>query len=127
MKRLLVITFLLSSWISFSAQGSTSFCSSASGNYCQYTGKVSKVYVNSNGFILMYFESPIATSEAQNAGFTIQSGSAAVFQMSENIEFAKMFYATALAAQASGRDVTIQMHDVEIGYLKFSRIWLSAP
>lgn len=127
MKQLLVIILLLSSWISLSVQASTAFCSSASVNYCQYTGKVSKIYVNSDGVILMYFESPITPSEAQNAGFTIRSGIAAVFQISENVEFAKMFYATALAAQASGRDVIIQMHDVEIGYLKFSRIWLDAP
>ncbi|WJG07961.1 hypothetical protein [Aliiglaciecola sp. LCG003] len=46
--------------------------------------------------------------------------------MSDNIEFAKMFYATALAAQASNRDITIQTNGVESGYLKFTRVWLSA-
>lgn len=124
---IMICTVVIASRISFGAQAATPFCSSSSGGYCQYNGKVSKIYVNSGGIILLYFENPTTVAEAQLAGFTISATNAAAYQMSTNIEFAKMLYATALAAQTSGREISIQMHGVEAGYLKISRIWLDAP
>jgi len=102
-------------------------CSSAYGGYCNYEGKVQKVYINSGGLILIYFNKAIDVSVASEAGFTITNGSAAAFTVTKNPDFAKMFYSTALAAQASGRNVTIQMTGVNSGYLEFDRIWLAAP
>lgn len=97
------------------------------GGYCQYTGKVSRIYINRWNMILLYFDTPIAASEPAKAGFTIKKRSAAAFNVKENPEFAKLFYSTALTAQASGRNVTIQMRGSQSGYLKFDRIWLTAP
>ncbi|MCE9687161.1 hypothetical protein LZP73_13260 [Shewanella sp. AS16] len=58
------------------------------------------------------------------AGFTVTNGGAAAISISADSEFAKLFYSTALAAQASNRDVTIQMRGNIGSYLKIDRIWL---
>lgn len=95
-----------------------------SGNYCQYTGKVQRIYTNSSNIILLYFEEPIDIADANSYGMNISNGSAAAFLASDNLTFAQMFYSTALTAQASGRSVQIQMRGSVQGYLKFDRIWL---
>jgi len=98
----------------------------SSGNaYCQYTGKVKKIYINSGGGILLYFDTPLDKAVAESVGFTPTKTNAAYNLVSTNPDFAKMFYSTALAAQASKRDVTIQMRGTLSGYLKFDRIWLT--
>ena len=102
-------------------------CYSSHGGYCQYRGKVSQIYINRYNLILLYFDTAIAASEPAKAGFSINNRSAAAYAVKENPEFAKLFYSTALAAQASGRDVIIQMRGNQSGYLKFDRIWLYAP
>ena len=102
-------------------------CYSSHGGYCQYTDKVSRIYINRWNTILLYFDKPIAASEPAKAGFNIKKRSAAAFNVKENPEFATLFYSTALTAQASGRNVTIQMRGSQSGYLKFDRIWLAAP
>ena len=102
-------------------------CYSSPGGYCQYTGKVKQIYINRWNLILLYFDTPIAASEPAKAGYSINNRSAAAFPVKESPEFAKLFYSTALAAQASGRNVTIQMRGNQHGYLKFDRIWLAAP
>lgn len=127
MKALLIASIFLANFLTFNAHSAAPSCSSASGGFCQYTGKVEKIYINNAGIILLYFDSLASISNAQVAGFTITHVQAAAYEMSENPDFAKMFYSTALAAQASGRDVTIQMHGTYAGYLKISRIWLQAP
>jgi hypothetical protein len=58
---------------------------------------------------------------------TIHNGGAAAFKIDAAPEFAKMFYSTALSAQATNRNVGIQMRGVDSGYLGFDRIWLAAP
>jgi hypothetical protein len=123
-KLLISIFFLVFSCSSFSVAPS---CSSAHGGYCAYVGKVDRIYINSGNLILLYFDTPMSIEIASNAGLTVTNGEAAAYNMSDNLEFAKIFYSTALAAQASGREVNIQMHGTQSGYLKFDRIWLSAP
>lgn len=98
-----------------------------SGNYCQYTGNVQRIYTNSSNIILLYFEEPIDIADANSYGMNISNGSAAAFLVSDNPTFAQMFYSTALTAQASGRPVQIQMRGSVQGYLKFDRIWLPQP
>ena len=102
-------------------------CYSSHGGYCQYTGKVQRIYINRWNMILLYFDTPIAASEPAKAGYSISQRNAAAFRVDEKPEFAKLFYSTALAAQASGRNVSIQMRGTQSGYLKFDRIWLAAP
>lgn len=98
-----------------------------SGNYCQYSGKVAQIYVNSGNLVLLYFDVPISVSDANSYGMGISNGSAASLSITDNPDFANYFYSTALAAQASGRNVTMQMRGSQSGYLKVDRIWLAAP
>ncbi|MDT3334958.1 hypothetical protein Q4Q49_06560 [Shewanella sp. SP1S1-7] len=107
-----------------SVQAALPSCSSASGGYCQYTGKVANLYVNSGNTILMYFDTPMDPANASVAGFSASNGNAGIVKIDENPEFAKLFYSTALAAQASQRNVSVQMHGTVSGYLKIDRIWL---
>lgn len=127
MKALAILTLMFTLLLSSNVRAGAPTCHSASGGYCQYSGIVKRIYINSGNIILIYFENAINISEAETAGFTISNGAAAAFRVSNNPDFAKMFYSTALAAQASGRKVAIQMRGVESGYLAFDRVWLEAP
>jgi hypothetical protein len=97
------------------------------GNYCVYSGVVQSIYVNASNTILLYFDNAVDVSIPQSFGINVTRGNAAAIAIGDNPEFAKFFYSTALAAQASGRKVTIQMRGVTSGYLKADRIWLAAP
>ena len=99
----------------------------SAGNYCSYHGKVKQIYINSNSRILLYFETPIDVEMANSFGMNISNGTAATYMVDDNPEFAKLFYSTALAAQATNRTVSIQMWGSSGGYLSFDRIWLNAP
>ncbi len=99
----------------------------SSGPYCRYQGKVQNIYINTGNTILIYFDTPLDPNVASGVGLTITQPSAAAFDLDENPEFAKLFYSTALAAQASNRNITLQMRGTFAGYLKFDRIWLAAP
>jgi len=96
-------------------------------NYCSYSGKVQRIYVNASNQILIYFDQPLSLEVASTFGYEITYGGAAIFPIDDKPEFAKMFYSTALTAQASGRNISIQMRSVLNGYMKFDRIWLAAP
>ncbi len=124
--KFLLMLFL--SVFSLKAISSTPTCHEHSGgNYCKYTGLVEKVYVNSGNLILMYFENPIDSSIPSSFGLdTVYHGAGAV-SINDNNEFAQYFYSTVLAAQASGRKVTIQMRGTRSGYLKIDRVWLAKP
>ncbi len=93
--------------------------------YCKYSGYVNRLYVNASGLILLYFDTPMAAGAATSVGYTAASTGAAAIVISENPEFANLFYSTALAAQASQRKVSIQMRDSHSSYLKIDRIWLN--
>ncbi|BFM10158.1 hypothetical protein R50072_03110 [Simiduia litorea] len=96
--------------------------------YCAYTGKVQNLYVNDGDLILMYFDSAMDLNQPASVGLSgVATGDAAAIKVSANPEFAKMFYSTALAAQASERSVTVQMRNTFNGYLVMDRIWLAAP
>lgn len=125
MKKYLLLILL---GFSFSINAGTPTCHThPSGNYCQYTGKVKEIYVNSSDWILLYFDTPLDVNVPQGLGINAVRGGAAIVKISNNPEFAKLFYSTALTAQASGRDVTIQLRGVQSGYLQADRIWLPAP
>lgn len=121
-KLVFVAALLLSSVNVFAA---TPVCHSSHNGYCQYNGKVRSIYINASGVILLYFDSNMDVSEGVIAGMSLTHGNAAAVLLSENIEFAKLFYATALSAQASQRPVTLQMRGTISGYMKADRIWLS--
>ncbi len=116
------ITFIVSSYI----QAATPTCHVHSGgNFCQYNGSVDRLYVNSGNMILMYFDSAVDVSVPQGVGINATTGVATAISITDSPEFAKMFYSTVLAAQASKREVSIQMRGTKSGYLKVDRIWLS--
>lgn len=121
----IVVALLLA--LSTEAMAAAPKCYSSHGGYCQYSGKVKKIYINRSNIILLYFDTPIAASEPAKASFRITNRSATAYKLDDNPEFAKLFYATALTAQASNRNVVIQMRGNQSGYLKFDRIWLAAP
>jgi hypothetical protein len=120
-KVFILISMLIISGVAYSEAPT---CHSA--GYCGYTGKVSTVYVNAFGSILIYFDEPVTVSEASKAGFSITKTSAAIFHVADNPDVAKMFYSTALSAQATGRNIGMQMTGVSSGYLKFDRMSLAS-
>ncbi len=100
-------------------------CYSSHNGYCSYIGKVSRIYVNASNQILMYFDTPMDDGAWEVAGISAKHKSAAIIDINSKPEFAKLFYSTALAAQASKRNVQIQMRTVLNGYLVIDRIWLN--
>lgn len=125
MKHLIAfITFSIFSVNLFAAEPT---CHTGSGGYCSYQGPVSNIYVNAANVILIYFDTPIPLELPNVAGYQITQGAAAAYLTTNNPEFAKMLYSTALAAQASGRDINIQMRGVVQGFLQIDRVWLAAP
>ncbi|MFT4928926.1 MAG: hypothetical protein ACI8WB_005046 [Phenylobacterium sp.] len=122
-----IIIGMIFLFISSSTLASIPTCHSSNGGYCQYTGKVEKIYVNAKSLILIYFDSAVPLDLPASVGINVTNGGAASFKIDANPEFAKLLYSTALEAQASGREVTIQMSSVNSGYLQIDNIWLSAP
>ena len=94
--------------------------------YCQYTGRVSRVYVNSSNQIILYFDaamSPTAPSSVGISGVSVfDSG---IYNITDNPDYAKMLYASLLAAQARGAIVDIQLWGTSVGYMKLDRIWVN--
>ncbi len=119
---LFFIVFILST---VSIAGTPTCYEHSGGNYCKYSGTVSRIYVNAGNVILVYFDSPVDVSVPQSFGFSVTTGSATALSITDSPDFAKMFYSTALAAQASKREISIQMRGTQNGYMKVDRIWLS--
>lgn len=118
------ISFLLV-FISINVFAAKPGCSLHNGSYYfHYKGPVKTIYANESNLILIYFEAPMSVEEVASCGLTVSSGAAGSYAIDDNPEYAKLLYSTALAAQASGRDVSIQMRAVRSGYLKIDRIWL---
>ncbi|TQV74912.1 hypothetical protein FLL45_08095 [Aliikangiella marina] len=123
MKRLIfALSVLLLSTDAFAGKPT---CHGSSGGYCRYTGYVERIYINSGNLILFYFDEAMDDGEWDKAGLSANQRSAATVLLNENPDFAKLFYSTALSAQASNRQVTVQMSGVHAGYLKIDRIWLA--
>ena len=74
MGRALRAALMLSSLFLFgsgSAQAAAPACYTYSGQgYCQYTGKVSRAYVNSSGNIILYFDTAMSASAPGSVGIT---------------------------------------------------------
>jgi hypothetical protein len=93
--------------------------------YCEYTGKVYQVYVNSGGQIILYFDTPMTASQLASVGISgVSVLGAAMFNIAESPDYAKMLYASLLAAQARGSNVQVQLWGTTSGYMKIDRIWV---
>lgn len=118
----IIICFLMFIIPSFAHSAGLS-CHSSHGGYCQYLGKVSRLYVNGS-FMLLYFDTQINSDEISKSGLVVTNTDAATLSIKNNVEFSKMVYSTLLSAQATQRDVQVQMFSEESGYLKIEKIWL---
>ncbi|WP_367987506.1 hypothetical protein AB2S62_13545 [Vibrio sp. NTOU-M3] len=114
----------LSLLLSTNAFASAPTCSSTYGGYCSYVGMVERIYVNSGNLILVYFDAPMSESEPGKAGMDVTNHTAAAIKINDNPDFAKLFYSTALAAQSSGRRISMHMRGSVSGFPKIDRIWL---
>jgi hypothetical protein len=122
--KLLAITlplFLLMTLPTTQLHAGAPTCHAVYNGYCEYKGKVKSIYINSGNSILLFFDTPLAEGTSEIAGLNATQSAAAVL-LNENPEFAKLFYSTALTAQASGREVSIQMRGTFDGYLKLQWI-----
>lgn len=98
---------------------------SSAGPYCRYEGTVAQLYVNSSNRILLYFDTPLDLSLSTSVGITgVRNSRAATVMIDDNPTFAQYFYSTALAAQARGSRIVIQMQVVSSGLLMADRIWV---
>lgn len=94
-------------------------CYSSYGGYCSYHGQVEQIYANQTDTILLYFDTAMPAGEADKASIAgVTQLAAGIVKISENPDFAKLFYSTALAAQSTKRQVKIQMRGQYGGYLK---------
>lgn len=110
--------------LGYSAAAVEPSCSTAgSVSFCRYTGAVAKIYVNDANQILLYFDTPMDVSRPAAVGISgVTQSVAAIIRINDNPTFAQYFYSTALAAQARGVDINIQMRGVSNGYLKIDRV-----
>lgn len=91
------------------AQTFTCHAASSGTGYCQYTGKLSRVYINENDKILIYFEEPIDISLPASVGLTsVTRGEAADYRFSYGERFAEYLYSTSLTALAGDKTVVMQ-------------------
>lgn len=102
---------------------------------CSYTGTVKTVYVNAYGQILVYLDKsyPELLTGASALGYdAVTSPNALVIRINaddgsldaKRSEVAKLFYSTALTAQATGAEVTMQARIGSGGYMMADRVWL---
>lgn len=103
------------------AADNSAFCTAT---YCQYDGTIERIYLNENNFIIVYFNAEFDKGAASAAGITTTFLGGGAVNGTTKPEYAKMFYSTALAAQATGRKVKIQMQGTEASYAKITKIWL---
>lgn len=124
MKNIWIITVLL---FAGAVNADSMFCKPQnSSGYCQYNGKVASLYVNKSKHILMYFENPMNDGLPSSAGISgVSEYGAGLVDLGEYPEFGQLFYSTAMAAQAQGKNVKVQMRGTAYGYMKIDRIWLA--
>lgn len=95
-----------------------------SGGYCRYIGQVDQVFMNENGYILIYFKQSISTDIPKSYDFEIKKAEAAAYRVSDNPEFSNSLFSAMLAAQLAGREVGLQMRGVVADRLRIDRFWI---
>lgn len=97
---------------------------SGSTGYCAYTGKLSRVYINEDNLLLIYFEQTVDISLPATVGITgATNGTATKYSLNANAKFADYLYSTALTALAADKTVAMQFRQAA-GYLVVDRIWI---
>lgn len=110
--------------VSIAEAGAPACYTYGSAGYCQYDGLVARAYINSGNFLLIYFDAPLNLSSVASVGITgVTQADACGFPITENPDYAKMLFAAALAAQARGATVSLQLWGSASGYIRCDRIW----
>jgi hypothetical protein len=122
-----IVAFALLSTLCCGAWAGAPGCYTYNGaGYCQYTGRVYQAYVNSNGEVILYFDTPMPESAPSSVGIAgVTVFGATLFRLSDAPDAGKAMYASLLAAQARGATVTVQMWGVVGGYMKLDRVWVN--
>jgi hypothetical protein len=95
--------------------------------YCKYTGKIKNLYVNKNGLVLMFLESPIPIEDALKYGYKISSGNAISMEInSSNTFLTSTIYMSLLSAFEDDLNVEVHMRSVKQGYMELDRIWFNS-
>lgn len=102
-------------------------CLSSAGGYCNYSGKISRVYVNRGNILLIYTDAAMDLSQLTNAGdkfAAVTQASAIAVDMNEYPEFGKHVLSLALTAGMADKSISLQVRDRYGSYLQMDRIWL---
>lgn len=97
--------------------------SATSTNYCKYSGKIKKVYLNSDNLYLIFLEQAFEKQDAKNFGYNIKSGNALAIQLNGD-ETSKQFITLANLALTNGLPIEVHSREVLNGYLKVDRMWI---
>lgn len=128
MKMFVMVLFLFSMCLAASPNavaGAPTCQFSGASPYCQYSGKVTRVYINEWNTILLYFDTAMDLNQPTSVGYEgVTSANAAAYPLSDNPDFGKLLYASLLAAQARGATISVQMRNRHGGYLRIDRIWV---
>ncbi len=100
--------------------------------YCNYKGKISQIYVNRYGQLILYFPESFDLSHPSSVGLAgITVNNAMTVNMSKYPEFGKQMLTLGLSAKMSNATVILQVGDWHgdgsykfAGYLQPDRIWV---
>jgi hypothetical protein len=109
------------------ANATTALCktSKTSSPYCKYIGKISKVYVNSDGLVLIFLDKNIPIEMAKKYNYEINSGQAIAFEITpENSYLTSKIHNMVMSAITHNMEVEIHSRKTIKGYMKLDRIWL---
>lgn len=107
-----------------SAMAQTFTCS-GSGPHCQYTGKISRAYINEDNLMLIYFEQPFDIALPAAVGILgVSRGDAGSYLTTNNHSYSEFLYSTALTALAADKTVVVQFFVAQSGYLRVNKIWI---
>ena len=125
----LVATLILSALFAprLAAEPTFNYC--VSGSHCAVSTYVSSVYVNSDGWVIVYFDGsldPAVFTSNNITGITYTNGALFIPSESSTIsrDFANRLYSSALTAQMQGRPLVLFVHAGTAGYPYISRAWV---
>jgi hypothetical protein len=123
----LILLFLIYLIFSAPVKAATSLCkgSETSTTYCKYIGKDEQIYINSDGLVLIFLEKEIPIDMAKEFGFSITSGKAVVFEVTEkNSYLTSLIHNTVVEALTEKLEIEIHTRSTLKGYMKLDRIWV---
>ena len=122
----IAIILILMSGILLSKDKSEALCkaSESSTPYCKYTGKIEKVYLNSEGLALIYLGADFSKSGAKQFGYEVSSSKIMAIDVTEN-ELNRLIYQSIVSAMAEDYSVEFHARGTLNGYIKLDRVWIT--